>query len=379
MSTQKIHIGPNGPAPCRATVRPCEYEVSGTKEEVTRIWEKQQEALFADSMLAGVSKSAVKGKTEPETPSEVEADVRENPSKIKATSVLSSRDKYIPSVETVQYEESEKDIAMKLALSNLTELSYTPVQSEDTEWASSGCTNVDRYILEDGSVGYFKSFGKNSHLEDSFQTYGTSSLGAAINEVNAYRMAQAFGGAYADLVPETVIREINGSLGTLQRGVFESDEYNPDDAQELQSRRSATIFDFVIGNQDRHEENYFYAASKEDEGSPASLKLIDNSFSFPPEGAFVNLSVFTDGEGGGAFLYPNERVLTENDLDDLRRARTAVEGWIGEKTIDPALGQGTIERIDYLIEAKRTCNFWFYAEEPTERFPIQPLKFPPKS
>lgn len=372
MSSDKIHIGPNGPAPCRATVRPCEYEISGTKEDVNRIWEKQQEALFGDTLLSGVSKSAIKGNPESETPPEVEEHASENPSKIKAATALSSRDKYVPSVDTVQYEESEKDIAMKLALSNLTELSYTPVQSEDTEWESNGCTKVERYILEDGSVGYFKSFSKNSQLEDSFQTYGTSSLGAAINEVNAYRMAQAFGGAYADLVPETVIREINGSLGTLQRGVFESDDFDLDDAIDTERLRSATIFDFVIGNQDRHEENYFYAASKEGERN-ASLRLIDNSFSFPPEGAFVNLSVFTDGEGGGAFLYPNQRVLTENDLDNLRRARTAVEGWIGEKTIDPALGQGTIERIDYLIEAKRTCNFWYYAEEPTERFPIDPL------
>lgn len=360
MSSQKIHIGPNGPAPCRATVRPCEYEVSGTKEEVTRIWEKQQEALFADSMLSGVSKSAVKGKTEPETQPEIEGAVRENPNKVKATSVLSSRDKYAPSVETVQYEESEKDIAMKLALSNLTELSYTPIKEKDDEWMTNGCSDVGRYVLEDGSVGYFKSLSNNSEQEGSFKDYGTTSLGAAINEVNAYRMAQALGDEYAKMVPETVIREIDGSIGTLQREVKENrDGVNKAKAEIFKGDvRRAAIFDFIIGNQDRHNDNYLYSET-EDENSRPCIRLIDNSFSFPPEGGTFNMSMFTDNDGIYT-MSAKEMQFTEEDFDSLDKARATVEEWMTSNTIDQHLGDETIRRIDYLADAAEICDFSSY-------------------
>lgn len=364
MSAQKIHIGPNGPAPCRATVRACEYEISGTKEEVTRIWEKQQEALLEDSMLSGVSKSDLKAKPEPESLPTLSEDEHENPSKMQAVMALSSRDKYVPKARRVVYKDTDQDIAMKLALSNISELAYIPVYSDDPFWRNNGCSNVERHILKGGIAGYFKSFAKNSHMEGSFRDYGTTSLGAAINEINAYRMAQALGGEYAKMVPETVIREINGSVGTFQREVESSGDYAdfeeyPDLRQDV---RRAAIFDFIIGNQDRHEQNFLFTQSGRGKDSRLCIRLIDNSFSFPREYAPVNRTVFTDNNGGN-ILHSSETVFTEKDLDDLSKARATVEEWISSKTIDPTLGERTIKRIDYLADAKKICSFTDYTEE----------------
>lgn len=355
MSAQKFHIGKNGPAPCHARVRACEFEVQGTEAEVNSVWEKQQEELFADTMLSGVSKSEVK----PAAPSNNDAD-EDNPSRMSAEQVLSNKSNYSPSSRYAKYMDSDKDIAMKLALTNLNKLSYTPIKEKDDEWMTNGCSDVGRYVLEDGSVGYFKSLSNNSEQESSFKDYGTTSLGAAINEVNAYRMAQALGGEYAKMVPETVIREIDGSIGTLQREVKENrDGVNMAKAGIFKGDvRRAAIFDFIIGNQDRHNDNYLYSET-EDENSRPCIRLIDNSFSFPRENASFNMSMFTDNDAIYT-MSEKEMQFTEEDFGSLDKARATVEEWMSSKTIDQHLGDETIRRIDYLADAAEICNFSDY-------------------
>lgn len=361
MAAHKFHIGENGPAPCRARFRACKYEVNGNSlEELNIIWEKQQEAAHADTMLVGVSKFSYGNDFQPIT-SPISVDEQ----KAEAIQLLSNRENYAPYNKHVEYEESDVDMAMKLALTNLSSFSYTPADKWDTTWSTNGCSSVQRYTLDDGSVGYFKSIGVNSHQELSFEDYKTTSLRAAINDVNAYRMAKALGSEYARMVPETVIRDVYGSIGTFQREVESTTElpdFDEDPALRQDVRRAA-IFDFVIGNQDRHEENFLYTKSGEGEGDRLRIKLIDNSFSFPSEAAPVNMTVFTDNDGAD-ILHPSEIVLAEKDLDDLSRARATVEEWISSRTIDPALGERTIDRIDYLAEAKKICSFTDYASEP---------------
>lgn len=370
MSAQKFHIGKNGPAPCNAKVRACEFEVSGTQQEVNQIWEKQQEALFEDSMLAGVSKSSVKTEVKPKSASN-DAE-RENPSIIQATKTLSAKKNYAPGSSDVKYQDSEKGVAMKLALANLTPLSYTPIKERDEDWCTSGFSQVERYTLEDGTVGYFKPFGANSFEEDTFEEYGTTSLGASINEVNAYRMAKALGGKFADLVPETVIREVNGSIGTLQKEVPESDMgVNYDDYPGLkEDYRRAAIFDFVVGNLDRHTGNFLYGVEGEGANKRPCIRLIDNSFTFPlsADAANVNSSVFADNLGpygrfgpSNSYKIPKSQMrLTEEEIDSLNDARDSVEEWINAKTVNQVLAKKTLKRIDHLLETEEVGNFSEY-------------------
>lgn len=356
MAAHKFHIGENGPAPCRARFRACKYEVNGDSlEELTSVWEKQQEAAHADTMLVGVSKFTYE---EPE-PEAFVLSVDEQ--KAEAAQLLSNRENYAPYNKHVEYEESDVDMAMKLALENSSSFSYTPTDKWDVTWSTNGCSSVERYTLNDGSAGYFKSIGVNSQQESSFEDFQTTSLRAAINEVNAYRMAQAFGDDYAKMVPETVIRDINGSIGSFQKEVVETNmEVDFDENPELKGdQRRAAIFDFVIGNQDRHSENYIYGETNESGNKRPSIRLIDNAFSFPTEDAQSNQSLFTANRGDYRFE-ENDMDLTENDMHSLSKARQNVEEWISSKTIDPAIGQGTIERIDYLTEQKRVMHFGSY-------------------
>lgn len=380
---KKYHIGPSGPAPCHAIILSCKYEVNGNDlKELTSAWEKQQEAAYADTMLTGVSRLTDEEEAKSEVPVlSVDEQIAE------ATKILSDKENYDPYAENVKYKDSDKDIARNLALTNLTELSYTPIEKQDEEWyeerETDHTTDVRRYILEDGSVGYFKSIGANSHKEQSFEDYRITSLEAAINEVNAYRMAQVFGGEYSKMIPETVIREINGSIGTLQREVVANGtkiDYDENSSLKADYRRAA-IFDFVIGSLDRNDQNFIHGEISESSNGPSCIRLIDNSFSFPvenkeawprklPNGQLIrslcaphNKSLFANNEahGEGAYSIPdNELSLTKEEIDSLTKARRGVEEWIGSKTIDSEVGEFTIERIDFLLKKEKIVKFTYY-------------------
>lgn len=357
MASHKFHIGENGPAPCRARFRACKYEISGDSlEELNVIWEKQLEAAHADTMLVGVSKSSF------EWNPELNEANNENLAKLAAEWTLSKKSHYSSVYGWVDYGESDTEIAVNLALANLTEFSYTPIEKQDEEWITSGETDVKRYILEDGSVGYFKSLRHNSESEHIFGDYGTNSLGGLINEVNAYQMAQALGGEYSEMVPETVIREVDGSIGTFQREVKESTAtISYDEGSPLREDvRRAAIFDFVIGNQDRHNGNFIYAESGEGEGSRPCIKLIDHSFSFLPKNSILNNVIFSDNDFDDTTLEPSEMNLTAKDIESLTSARAAVEEWVSAKTIDSDLGARTIRRIDFLMDVSKVSGLYEY-------------------
>lgn len=399
----KYHIGAQGPRRCHANKRACRYaeDPHGGKEEMQQVWEAKQEAQFADSMLAGVSKesstvdslpAADKKLSSSKADSEVGAkgnegkepqkDLKElDPkalSRLKAERALSARDKYEPLSKRVVYSDAEKDIAMKLALSNLTELSYTPVKSRDDEWSTNGMSSVQRYELEDGSVGYFKSFATNSaNGEYFFEGYGTTSLEASINEVNAHRMAKLFGDEYAEMVPETVLREIDGKIGTLQREVETDRELSSsyDEVPQLKGDyRKAALFDFVIGNADRHSSNFLYGAIDTSGGERQSrIRLIDNSFSFPRKSAKSNLnqSCFaTNSSPTGYFqeegytIPKEELTLTNEERATVSRVKSGVEEWVKNGTISDDQALALYDRADYLLkDESKLGEYRKYIEE----------------
>ena len=368
MGAQKYHIGKNGPAPCNAhperpNGRACRFGADdhGTRAEVTELWEARQTAEN-EAYLESASKSLGRPLSYDER------------STVKH---LSDRTKYRPP-KTVEarYGSSEQAVAMKLALSNLSELAHSPIVGRDDDWDNLGSTSVDRYELKNGAVGYFKAFSNNSYDEGFFRgKYGVSSIGASINEVNAYRMGQLLGGEFSKLVPETTFREVYGRLGTIQQEVPENEAVSRSFTESSLLKddyKRAAIFDFVIGNLDRHGFNYLYGVEEGPDGEPVSrLRLIDNSFSFPDpqKASAVNASSFSDNTGAGegkstwAPEYgarAGELKLTEADREALTRARAGVREWIDGKTIGSRRGFATIRRIDHLLDKGEVPNFSQY-------------------
>jgi len=252
------------------------------------------------------------------------------------------------------YSRSEQDIILNLAAVASSSLSTVAVKGEDKDWYSEGGSVVRRYELEDGTAGYFKPLQANSRSESDFRDYGMSSLAATISEINSYRMAQLLGGEYAELVPLTALRRIGGETGTLQLEVAET--MHLPESELMADHRRAALFDFVIGNLDRHGSNFLYGA---DASGRRRIKLIDNSFSFPSSkgGYLLNQSVFGDNmrkiaPGGTVHEIPFEELeLRAEEVVLIQRARAGVEGWLEGKTIGIERGKATLRRIDHLLKA----------------------------
>lgn len=251
------------------------------------------------------------------------------------------------------YSRSEQDIILNLAAVASNSLSTVAVVDEDKDWYSEGGSVVRRYELADGSYGYFKPLQANSRSEGDFRDYGMSSLAATISEINSYRMAQLLGGEYAELVPLTALRRIDGETGTLQLEVAET--MHLPESELMADHRRAALFDFIIGNLDRHGSNFLYGA---DASGRRRIKLIDNSFSFPGSkgGYLLNQSVFGDNmrkiaPGGTVHEIPFEELeLREDEIALIGRARVGIEGWLSAKTIGIERGKATLRRLDYLLK-----------------------------
>lgn len=285
--------------------------------------------------------------------------------------VLSTRSRYRPSDDEVRYSAMEQNIAMNLALESMGKLSIVPIRSRDLKWETDGGSVVRRYILEDGSAAYFKPFAENSRDETFFQDYGTSSLGAAISELNAHRMAKLLGPAYAELVPETVLREIEGSLGTLQREAVQDPKVGKSyrkSIELMEDYRRASLFDFVIGNLDRHSDNFIYGIEGRGDQKRARIRLIDNSFGFPAtvRSTMLNESIFADnlpadGYSSNSYTIPSSSLgLTEDEREALELAAEGVEQWIAAKTIAIRRGRATIKRIRFLLKQGKLGGFEDY-------------------
>lgn len=335
----KYHIGRKGPAICRARPedpngRACQFEVHGEKAEIESRWDRMQEEEHG--FVVEVRKKSSKG---PDKKS------------LKHTrESLEDRAKY----QSEYYTDENRAIAMKLALTNLSPLAYTPVKNEDHDFYSEGFSATHRLRLEDGSAGYFKPFLTNSEDEYDFEEYGETSLGATVNEVNAHRMAKEMGGGYETLVPETVIREYDGKLGSIQREAVALEHHSRSASEE--SQRKAGVFDFAIGSLDRHDGNCLYTSDGTKYGE--QVVLIDNSFSFVRESTSeyaLNSSRFASAMA--------DRPLTDDDRVALERGRKALDRWESEGTISTDQAHAARRRFDIMLAKGKVPDIRDHMEE----------------
>jgi len=379
LSEKKYHIGKNGPAPCNAHPekpggRACRFgeDRHGTEAELTVLWELEQEAEHSD-FISGVSKAPA---------------LSEEHQRLRDGTLAALRDpaRYIPLPGAIEDGVSwkAKHIAIAAALSreSLTELGYLPVRSKDRSFDHEGFSSVERLQLEDGSWSYYKSMQENSLSEWCFEDeYDCSSVTAAIAEVNAYRLSKLMGPGFDGMVPETSFRDHNGSLGTIQREVPEDEAVSRDFQLSKELRedyRKAAIFDFVMGNVDRHDENYLFGVETDSPGSKRSrIRLIDNSFGFTRNGSHANYNASDfasnrsiadpdDLDGRGYRIPSHELKLRADERDALERAKTGVEGWLKAGTIEESRGKAVFSRIDFLLGERKLSSFyeWYDSDSP---------------
>lgn len=202
------------------------------------------------------------------------------------------------------YQEELAVVKNHLALSGDTPLAVSPAKDYDEEFSSDSSHVVERVVLENGDVGYWKSLSNNEELEVD-EDFNVSSAQAMYNEATAYQLAKVLGPEYEVLVPETVIREFSGYIGSFQKEddgqtftswaredrdrwkVWSGDDYS----FKTEHVRAAAIFDYLAGSQDRHSDNVLVGYDKHGKPHPV---LIDNGYSFPSnENFWINDSIFT--------------------------------------------------------------------------------------
>lgn len=151
---------------------------------------------------------------------------------------------------------------------------------EQVVQAAGGTNETSRVTLDNGLVGYHKPF---ADLNDSLASgFGQAVAEQPVHEAAAWQLASQMGPPYDAMVPPVVLREVNGKLGSfalerpgkqMRRDVEVSPEW-----------REAAFFDALIGQQDRHPNNYLMAGDR--------LTLIDHGYTFARPGDYCNWSWF---------------------------------------------------------------------------------------
>lgn len=325
--TVKYHLGKNGPAPCNAKKRRCRYDddIHGEQGVVQREWEKRQAKQFG------------------------------------AVATITKKEKDIAT-----FDDRLKKVVIQIQIESDSNL-VDQVENEDFDFYPDGCTDVERHFFTDGSVGYFKKRYPPDEEKLVYRSYGFTSRETMINEVNAYRLSQAMGSGFDQLIPETVICAIGGWEGSLQRG-RENLDFSEETKYEIHSNhdwvrhllnyesvfsedaRKAAIFDFVIGSLDRHEENFLVSRNDDHE---YCLTLIDNSFSFPKQKVERRLNETFFVENVKIFWGDDDSKFREDERLALDKAEQTVHEWLQKEQILSEQAQGVFERIDYLRELGR--------------------------
>jgi hypothetical protein len=179
-----------------------------------------------------------------------------------------------------------------------------------------GATAPLLVVLESRRSAFFKRYRDQSARACAH--YGHERLGVPLNEVIAWRLACALGAPWSQLVPASVLRVIDNAGGALtndRKG--KADLAVLDDASA--QVKAAGFWDALVGNQDRHMNNFRYIAARR------SLGLIDHGYSFARPGDILNASFFSAhrrSKNEHSLLLNERAALTElvdsGDLHGLR-------------------------------------------------------------
>lgn len=213
---------------------------------------------------------------------------------------------------------------------------------------SQGINETRRVEFADGGEGFFKPLA-GQEIDNEIALGHEYSMQAQ-HEVATWKVAQELGSRYTAMVPPTVLREVNGELGTLSKK-YPGDDFSPfTDRSQLDPHQvhDAAVFDAITGQRDRHPGNTLvYRRTPERLG----ITLIDHGYSFTKIGEdshnFSVWRIYQQGE-----RYTNDSSLTEAHIDDLKRLRaTNLDFLRGIANPDRILDRLT--HIDCMIELKK--------------------------
>lgn len=204
-----------------------------------------------------------------------------------------------------------------------TEFAQTPV--DKTKKLGGGINGSYIAVLADGTKAVWKPADEEKTKGRFGEPLRDSVPGgdAHIREAAAYAVAQHVG--LGDLVPETVVRDVNGRVGSMQRFVdgaktamdrLVKGDINVYDGKE--GLQNLAAFDYLIGNTDRHAGNWMI--KKGDQSKNDKLIAIDHGLAFPL----------------------NERELRSWPIDHAQKFDTKIPEFV--KNIDPVKLRGVLEK-----------------------------------
>jgi hypothetical protein len=205
----------------------------------------------------------------------------------------------------------------------------------------------EKLNFEDGSAAIWKP-KKGERTESTLGSLNYPDLKAGNfykNEAFAYDMARIVG--MEDLVPEAVVRKVDGEVGAAQKWVggreYGKMAYGDQQRFERESARDiqrAAVLDFVLNNKDRHGGNFRVEARM---GGTFKLHLLDHGLAMGTKPNGRNNRILDLAKTSGSGIIPKDVKDSFINNRQVLIAR-AKELGIPQKSIDAMNG-----RIDYLM------------------------------
>ena len=208
-----------------------------------------------------------------------------------------------------------------------------------------GVNETYKVEFADGGEGFFKPLvGQDVYTEIAL---GHEYSMQAQHEIGTWKVAQNLGEKYTEMVPPTVLREVNGELGTLSKkypGQALNRIGGDYEYVDPHQAHAAAVFDAATGQRDRHPANTLvYDRGPENIG----ITLIDHGYSFTKLGEDPhNLSIWRKYQQGN---YVGDSSLTEDHIADLKRLRDTNLNFL-RGIVHPDRIDDRIIQIRYMVE-----------------------------
>ena len=147
-------------------------------------------------------------------------------------------------------------------------------------WETKASGGTYLAILADDTEAFHKSHSRLNSVNT--HNFGHSRDTPPLHECAAWQFARALGEPYERLLPPTVYRVIEGEPGSLALRLRGSKPAGVAFTKAVDQVNDAGFFDVLIGQQDRHLNNFLWDAGT------ARLGLIDHGFCFPKDSIDVD-------------------------------------------------------------------------------------------